>query len=172
MNGQNNENLKDLFGKFLDPKQAQEAAEDIYKAKQLFNQHPAPEPDHSFIANIKAEVQKVVLRKKMAAFRMMVYKTAAVAAAVVISITTGVKLLEKKTNIEKTVISSTASGTTDKNNYIAADDNHLEILFAEADQIGDEITALHLNENGDNEYGDVTELEINFTEINADFWKG
>jgi hypothetical protein len=177
MNNKNKENLKDLFGKFFDPEQAQQASQDIDKANQLFQQYPAPQPHPSLIAGIKVEVKNELLREKTVSFRVMIYKTAVAAALVVISITIGVKLLEKKTNIEKTVISPIISGTTDKNNYIAADDNNLEILVAEAEQIGDEIMALQLNENrdneyGDNEYGDVTELEMNFTEIKGDFWKG
>jgi hypothetical protein len=172
MNSQNNENLKDLFERFVESKEAQQAAQDIHEAEQLFNQYPAPEPASSLIADIKAEVKKAIVRKKMTSFRAMVYKTAAVAAIVIISITIGVKLLEKKTNIKKTVFSPIASRATTENNDIAADDENLEILVAEADQIGDEITALQLNENGDNEYEDVTELEMNFTEIKSDFWKG
>jgi len=172
MSNKNEENLKDLFERFFDPEQAQRAAQDIDKAHQLFQKYPAPQPHPSLIAGIKAEVKNELLREKTVSFRAMIYKTAAVAAVVVISITIGVKLLEKKTNIEKTVISPITSGTIDKNSYFAADDNNLEILFAEAEQIGDEIMALQLNENGDNEYGDVTELEMNFTEIKGDFWKG
>ncbi len=123
------------------------------------------------ITGIKAEVKREVLRKKAVSFRA-IYRSAAVAAAVVISITIGVKLLEKNHKAEKPILSSSVSTTTGANNYITADDNNLEILVAEADQIKDEIMAMQLNENGDDEYGDVTELEMIFTEINSDFWKG
>ena len=172
MNGQNKENLKRLFERFLDPEQAEQAAQDIYEANRLFHQYPAPEPHPSLIAGIKAEVKNEVLREKTVSFRTMIYKTAVVAAVVVISITIGVKLLEKNPNAAKTVSSPVVFRTIGEDNNIIADDNNLEILVAEAEQIGDEIMALRLNENGYNEYGDVTELEMNFTEIKGDFWKG
>ncbi|MHC4594656.1 MAG: hypothetical protein ACYS19_06890, partial [Planctomycetota bacterium] len=56
MNGQNKENLKELFERFADAEQAEKCVEDVQKAEQILREYPAPEPDDMLIANIKAEI--------------------------------------------------------------------------------------------------------------------
>jgi hypothetical protein len=56
MNNQNQENLKELFEKFLYTKHAQRYVEDVQKAEEILREHSAPEPDDMLIANIKAEI--------------------------------------------------------------------------------------------------------------------
>jgi len=70
MNGRNEENLKELFEKFLGPEQAEQAVKDIDKAEQILREHPAPEPSAALIGDIKAEVREAVLRGKADVFRM------------------------------------------------------------------------------------------------------
>ena len=58
MNSQNDENLKELFERFLSAEQAESGVEDIQKGEQILRQHPAPEPDSMLIANIKAALTR------------------------------------------------------------------------------------------------------------------
>jgi len=95
MNGRNEENLKELFEKFLNSEQAERAADDIQKAEQILSEHPAPQPDDIVLADIKTEISGALVRSKVNVFRRRIYRTAAVAAAVIILAVISVKVFEK-----------------------------------------------------------------------------
>jgi len=173
MNGQNEENLKELFEKFFTAEQAERAVEDVQKAEQLLREHPAPEPDDMLIANIKAEIAMRLPPRRAGVFRRMAYKTAAVAAAVIIVAAIGLKLFEKGGGEpEGVVYASIIPRAIWEGDDIAADDVDLAILTAEMEQIEDEVLALQWGEDGGNGDRAVTELEMELIEIDSDFWKG
>ena len=95
MNGRNKENLKGLFERFLDYRQAEEAAEDIQKAEQILSDNPAPLPDDILLADIKMKISGALVHKKAEVFRRRIYRTAVVAAAVIILAVISVKVFEK-----------------------------------------------------------------------------
>jgi hypothetical protein len=178
MNEQNEENLKELFEKFVsgesaggrdfaEGEQAEQAAEDFRKGEQIIREHSAPEPDGELIANIKNEIAAKLLHKKenAFAFRRTVYKTVAVAAAFILVAVVSVKLFESAP--EKPVVDLTAQKAVWENESLS-DEN----LAAEIEQIESDLLAMRLGENGGNDYEAVTELEMELTEINSDFWKG
>ena len=169
MNAQNKENLKELFEKFVDTEQAQTNAEDIREGEQILREYPAPEPAGELIAEIKAEITGALLRRKAGTYKRIASKTAVVAAVLLIAAAIGVKLLEKGGDGYKGVIIPTAIWESDD---IAADDADMATLIAEIEQIESEAIALRLAENGGDGYGDLSELEMEFVEINSDFWKG
>ena len=173
MNGQNKENLKNLFEKFLNSKEAEKAADDIRKGEQMLRKYPAPEPDRGLIADIKTEVTAGLLRKKTNAFRKTVYKVTAVAAAVIIITAISVRLFEKGAGVpEKVIAGAVIPEAIWESEDLADDDADLAILAAEIEQIEEEILASRLGENGGNGGEDITELEIELIAINSDFWKG
>ncbi len=183
MNGQNEENLKNLFEKFLDSKEAEQAADDIRKGEQVLREYPAPEPDRELIADIKAEIAEVVLHRKANAFRRMVYKTAVVAAAVIIVTAISVRLFESRPSAtggdekgegepEKVIAGSVIPESLWESEDLAADDTDLAILADEIEQIEGDILTVKLGENGGNGGEDLTELEMELIAINSDFWKG
>ena len=47
MDERNEENVKELFEKFLDSEQAERNTEDVRKGEEILREHPAPEPDGS-----------------------------------------------------------------------------------------------------------------------------
>jgi len=175
MNGQNEENLKDLFGKFLNFEQTEQAVGDVQKAEQIFRKHPAPEPDGELIADIKAKIVEVLLHRRAPAFKQVAYKAAVVAAAVIILAVISVKLLDKGGGEpERVITASIIPKAIWESEDIAADDAELATLTAETEQIEGEALALRLGENGGNDNAAVTELELEMelVEINSDFWKG
>ncbi len=173
MNGKTEENLKDLFEKFLNPERVEQAVEDIQRGERILRSHTAPEPDAELIANIKAETAASLLRKKENAFRRMVYKTVAVAAGFILLVAIGVELFEKgRGEPERVATGSITSKAVWESDRLADDNADLATLIAEIEQIESDLLAVQLGENGGNGPEAVTELEMELIEINGDFWKG
>lgn len=173
MNGQSEENLKELFEKFVDSEQAEEAVEEIRKAEQILRENPAPQPDSELIADIKAEVTGALLHRKENAFRRAVYKVAVVAAAVIVLAVVNVKLFKKGNGIpEGPVRAAIIPVSIWESEDIRADDANLATLIAETEQIEGELRALQLGENGVNGDKELVELEMRLIEVSGDFWKG
>jgi len=172
MKDESKENLKEVFEKFLEPKEAEEAVEDIRKGEQILREHPVSEPDSKLIADIKAEVGKVVLRRKTNVFRRIVYKSAVVAASVIFLAAIGIKLFEKGGESERVITASILPAVIWESERLADDDADLAILTAEIEQIESDLLAVQVGENGGNGHEAVTELEVELIEINGDFWKG
>jgi hypothetical protein len=174
MNGRNDENLKELFEKFIDAEQAEKYAEDVQKAEQILREHPAPEPDDMLIANIKAEIAMRLPAGRTGVFKQIAYKTVSVAAAVIFLTAIGLRLFDKggvETNgAQYASIIPTAIWESDD---IAAADANLVIFTVEIEQIENELLALQLGEDDGNGDSSITELEMELIEINnSDFWKG
>lgn len=174
MNAQSEENLKELFEKFLGSEQARRAVEDIQEAEQMLREYPGPEPDGALIADIKAEVTERLLRKKTLVFRRMVYKTAAVAAAVILLAVVSVKLFERDSGelVERVITASIIPAAIWESDDIATADADLAMLTAEVEQIERNLMAVRLDENGGDGHIGLVELEMELIEIDSDFWKG
>jgi hypothetical protein len=174
MNGRNDENLKELFEKFIDAEQAEKYAEDVQKAEQILREHPAPEPDDMLIANIKAEIAMRLPAGRTGVFKQIAYKTVSVAAAVIFLTAIGLRLFDKggvePNGVQYATIIPTAIWESDD---IAAADANLAIFTVEIEQIEDELLTLQLGEDDGNGDRSITELEMELIEINnSDFWKG
>ncbi len=172
MNERNEENLKDLFEKFVDAEEAEKAAEDIGKGEEILRAHPGPEPDGELVAGIKAEVARELFGRKKTLSKQVVYKVAAIAAAFLILANVSVKLFEKGGEQGKFVRASILPSVIWESEDLAADDVDLAILTAEIREIEEDALALQLGENGGNGHIGLEELEIELMEINGDFWKG
>jgi len=173
MNERNEEDLKDLFEKFLNAEQAEKAVEDIRKGEEVLREQPGPEPDWELIAGIKAEVARELFGRKKTLSKQVVYKVAAVAAAFLILANVSVKLFERGARerggfVNASVMPAVLWDSED----LAADDVDLAILTAEIREIEEDALALRLGENGGNGHIDLAELEMELMEINGDFWKG
>lgn len=174
MNDVNREDLKELFGEFLDAEQAESCAEDVQKAEEILRVHPAPEPDDMLIANIKAEIAMRLPSGKTYVFKQIAYKVVGIAAAVIILTAIGLRLLDKggveSGPVQYASIIPTAIWESDD---IAAADANLAIFTVEIEQIENELLALQLGEDDGNGDRSVAELEMELIEINnSDFWKG
>jgi len=172
MNRQNEENLKELFGKFVSAEQAERFADDVHRAEQILRAYPAPEPDDAVLFKIKSEIAASLARRKACVWRKRAYELAATAAAVIILAAIGVKLLEKggeQTDRQYAFIIPAAIWESED---ITADDEGLASLTAEVEQIESAVLSLRLGEDSGNGNRAVTELEMEMIEINSSFWKG
>ncbi len=169
MNGRNEENLKELFEKFLNSEQTAKAVEDFRTAEQILLEHPAPGPDDGLIADIKSEIAEAVLPRQVNVFRRIAYKTAVVAAAVIVIAAVSVRLFDK--GPEKVTYASIIPEALWESDDISADDVELAIFTAEIEQIEGEVLTLELGENGGNGQADVAELEMELIEISSNFWE-
>ncbi|MFH1882927.1 MAG: hypothetical protein ABIL62_09485 [Planctomycetota bacterium] len=174
MNDENQENLKELFEKFLDAEQAESCAEDVQKAEEILREHPAPEPDAMLIANIKAEIAMRLPAKRAYVFKHIAYKVACAAAAVIFITAIGLRLFNKggvePNGVQYATIIPTAIWESDD---IATADVDLAIFTTEIEQIEDEMLTLQSGEDEGNGDSTITELEMELIEINnSDFWKG
>ncbi len=174
MSGQNEENLKELFEKFLSSEQAAKAVEDVYKTEQILRENPAPEPDDMLIANIKAQIALNLQPRRAKVFTQIVYKTAAIAAAILIVAAIGLNLLEKDKDYssERLIPASIISRAIWDSDDISADDADLVTYTTEIEQIKDELRTLQLGKGNANGDEAAIELEMNLMEIESDFWKG
>ena len=174
MNDGNQENLKELFEKFLDAEQAESCAEDVQKAEEILREHPAPEPDDMLIANIKAEIAMRLPAGRTYVFKQIAYKVVGIAATVIILTAIGLRLFDKggveSNGVLYASIIPTAIWESDD---IAAADANLAIFTVEIEQIENELLTLQSGEDDGNGDRSVTELEMELIEINnSDFWKG
>jgi hypothetical protein len=174
MNSQNKENLKELFEKFLSSEQAAKAVEDVYKTEQILREHPAPEPDDMLIANIKAKIASNLQPLRAKVFTQLVYKTAVIAAAILIVAAIGLNLLEKDKDYrsERFIPASIIPRAIWESNDIPADDIDLVTYTTEIEQIKDELHTLQSGKDNTNGNTALIELEMNLVEIDSDFWKG
>jgi len=174
MNSRNEENLKELFEKFIDAEQAESCAEDVQKAEEILREHPAPEPDDMLIANIKAEIAMRLPARKAGVFKQIAYKVVDIAAAVIILTAIGLRLFDKSPveSEGRVVYASIIPTAIWESDDIAADDADLVIFTAEIEQIEDEVLTLQLGEDDGNGDRSVSELEMELIQINSDFWKG
>jgi hypothetical protein len=173
VNDKERENIEELLKKFFDAEKAKEASEDIEKGEQILRKNPAPEPDEEIILVVKSKAAGVILEKKAKNFRRTVYKTAAIAAAIIVITAVSVKMLEKEIASPEGVAPIAETTTTiQKTNDIFGDDAEIETLAAEVEQIQNELLALQLGSTNGNGENDIIEVEMNLMDIGSDFWKG
>ncbi len=172
MNERHDENLKELFERFLSAEQANEAVKDVVQGERILREYPAPEPDRELIADIQSKAAARLLSRRANVFKKVARRTVAVAAAVIILATVSVRLFEIGGDQSGGVANAEAiPRALWESDDIAADDMELAVFTAEVKQIEGEILILQLGENGRNGERVVAELEIKFAEIQSDFWK-
>lgn len=173
MEDQTNENIEELFGKFLSDEDARRAAEDIQKAEEILREHPAPEPAGELLADINSKIAEALSAEKAKTRKLTAYRVAAVAAAIIILVAIGVRFFEKgpaetQSPVTITLIQQAIWESED----ISADQAELALLTDELEQIEGEILALRLGEDGGESSREFIELEMELTDIGGDFWKG
>jgi hypothetical protein len=170
MNGRNEENLKELFEKFVGNEQAEKAAEDIWRAEQILREHPAPQPDEELIAGIKSDIAGILLSRQRSIFRRVTYEVAAVAAAVIViaAIWTGL-FVERDRGKPKGIYAAMIPQAIWESDNITVDDPLLASLTTDAEQIERELLTLQEGESSGNGDRAVTELETELLAINSGF---
>jgi hypothetical protein len=172
MKGQNKDNLKDLFERFVSTEEAETGVEDFLAAERILNEYPAPEPDTELIAAIKSDIAESIRYRKEHAFRRIAFKMAPVAAVFIVLAAVSVRLFDKDGGPVRDSYASIIPAAIWESENIAADDTDIAILTAEIDAIEGEVMTLESGEDTGNGRSAVTELEMEFVEINTDIWEG
>ena len=173
MEDQTNENIEELFGKFLSDQDARRAAEDIQKAEEILREHPAPEPAGELLADINSKIAEALSAEKAKTRKLTAYRVAAVAAAIIILVAIGVRFFEKgPAETQSPVTITLMQQAIWESEDISADQAELALLTDELEQIEGEILALRLGEDGGESSREFIELEMELTDIGGDFWKG
>lgn len=168
MKERNEEDVRDLFARFLEGEAAEKGAEDIRKGEEILGEHTGPEPDGELIADIKARMRRELLVEKTRLTKGVVVRVAAVAAAFVIVAAVSVKLFERGREEKPPKIVKAAILPSE----IWEDNGDVATLNAAVEDAEDEVLALRLGTNGDNGEASLVELERELVEIVSDFWKG
>jgi len=171
MNSQNDENLKELFERFLSAEQAESGVEDIQIGEQILREHPAPEPDSMLITNIKAEIAMRLPAKRTNVFAKIAYRAVYAAAAILVISAISLSLSDKNKEPNPRQYGSNIPTLDWDSDDITTDDADLAIYTIEIEQIEDELRSLQLGESSSSSDSSLSELEMELVAINNDFWK-
>ena len=167
----NKQNLDELLNAFMDAPQAAKAAKDIRTGRRIFKDNPAPLPEPDVIAAVKSRVaSRLRAHNKHKAFRRMIYKTAAVAAIIVVA-TVAIKFGEHKKIAPANISAAVMWHMWDDENLLA-DDLNLAGLTKKIEEIADNLTQTESDEYDYDTDVDFEELETEMIAMNVDFWKG
>ena len=167
MSDDNYDNLKDLFETFVDPERAGKAAEDIRAADEMMRRHPAPEPSLETVLKIKAQgISQMRRRRQIHAWRKYAVELLAAAAVLAVVASVGLKLFQNGTP-QISILPKVIWDTYD----VKKDDPALAYLGTELDQIEQQYQALQSPEETTSTYDKVSELEMEISEIDSEFWK-
>ena len=173
MDKQNDENMKELFERFIGSDETKQVLEDAETVEGYFGGSATPRVGAEVIEDIKAEVAGALRRQKARVFSRALYRVVAVAAVFIIVAVSSVMWFKKDVaKPEDRAYARTMPKADWESDDIAADDDDLAILVAELEQIEDEAMVLQLGENDDNGSSAIGELEMELIEINSNFWKG
>ena len=169
MKDRNEENLRDLFSRFVDSAQANEAADDIERGEELLRQWPAPEPSNELLEQIKGQMADRLVRSGRRHVRWFASRAAGIAACFVIIASVWMGLQgDGIVDIASASLIPTAIWESDN---IAADDLNLAAFTAEVERIEGELKSLLLDEAGSDE-SIINEAEFELMDIQGEFWKG
>lgn len=176
MNDQDKKNIEELLGKFSDAEQAAQAADEIQKGEEIFRLNPAPEPDNGLIKDIKAEIVRQLRHQRATHFAPVTYKTAAIAAGLVILAIISARFLIRPAleNESRTGVSAAAIVGQEfwESEDTATNEGALTALRAEVEQIKSDMLAIRLNEQNSGNGNILSGLEMELVEINSLFWEG
>jgi hypothetical protein len=172
MNGKEEQNLRELFGRFLDSEATEEAVEEIRNGEQVLRDNPAPEPSEALVAGIKLEIGERLSHGRRGGVWKLVWETAGAAAVVIVLIAVGSSLFRQDGRSSGPVQASMIPQVVWESDDITADDLELASFKTEIEQIENEVRILRSGENGRNGDIAVEELEMELADISGDFWKG
>ena len=168
---ENNENLNELLSRFLDERQTHEAAEDIRAGEKLLASFSAPVPDQAVINSIKEQIEMRLEARKKQKLASSMFHRVAVAAVIIVLAIAGVKFFPEPKR-ERVAVSKVGQDFIWDDGSGTGSDEQLAALTAQIDEIEASMLAIKLGENGGEGGTLLTDLEVEMSEINGDFWKG
>ncbi len=172
MNNKTNENIEELFSRFLEGEDARQAADDIRKGEQILRDNPAPEPDYILIENIKRQMaQKSARQTRAVGLHRVIYRAAAVAAAIIIVLGISQKISDNGGRIDIGDPPIVKVKETQWDREVASMNASISLLSEEIEQSQNALLGIS-STTGINLINSADELETDLIEIASDFWKG
>ena len=171
MDDRDQENLTEVFARFFDTEETRGMMDDVQETDRILRDHPAPEPNATLMANIKADVAvRLSLRRARLARHRLCRRIASVAAIVVIA---GIFASLFNVGPEPVTLASASLIPTAiwESSNIAVDDEALAVFTAEVDQIENEVMTLESNDDISDSSRTLDELEFELIVVHSDFWK-
>lgn len=172
MSGTEQENLRELFARFLDSEAAKEAVEELRAGEQVLRDYPTPEPSEALLTGIKLDIGKRLSRGRRGGLRRLAWETIAAAGVVIVLIAVGSSLFTQEDRRAGLFHASVVPRAVWESDDIATDDLELASFRTEIEHIEDQVRVLRSGETGRNGDVAVEELEMEFADIDSDFWKG
>jgi len=172
MNDRKEDNLRELFTRFVSGEEAENCIEDFVNAERILDENPAPEPSEELVAAINHKIAEALRLRQAHTFRRLAYRLAPVAAVFLVLAAVGVRMLKEGGGPVARSRGPIISAKVWESENVAADDRNLAVFSAELDGLEVELTTLESEENGGNGRSAITELEIEFAEINRNIWEG
>lgn len=173
MNKPENENLKELFGLFMDKHAADEAAEDIEKADRLFDAYPAPQPADGTIAKVKDRVAIELKRRHTTSIQWRVLSAVAVAAVLVAGAFLSLRFFEgQKGNPATTKYAASIPDRVWEGSDITSDDADIAALSADVETLRNTVYGSQVDDSSAYGNATISDLEMELAETNGELWKG
>ena len=169
MEDRSQDNLRELFERFMEPQQAEAAARDVRRADQLFEAHPAPEPQPEVILGIKLEIATRLAEPPRAAHRLR--RVLAAAAAIVVLATLAFLGRGARTTGPELSYATLIPTAIWESDDISTDDMDIAYLAAEIRDIEAQVQALEAGQIEDVRVATLHEVETELMQINTEFWK-
>jgi len=168
MRNPDQDNLKELFGRFMTSPDAEAAAREVRAGEQLLRDHPAPPPRPEMIVGIKLQLSGALAKQPPASHPM--YRLLAAAAAVIVVAFVGYfgRAPHSQPNLSHAALIPTAIWESDD---IASDDFDIAYYTAQVQHIEAQVRALEAGESDNAGAGALDEVELELMRINTEFWK-
>lgn len=168
MKNRDQDNLKELFERFMPSSDAEAAAREVHAGEQLLRDHPAPTPRPEIIFGIKLQMANA-LPKQLHTSHPLYRLLAAVAAVIVVAlIGFYVRTPQSGPTMSHAALIPTAIWESDN---IASDDLDIAYFASEIQHIEAQVRALEAGDSESTGAGALDEVEMELMRINTEFWK-
>jgi hypothetical protein len=162
----NREDLTELFGLCLSPREAKTACEEVRAAERILESYPAPLPADETLNQVQLEMRRESLRRHRAGHFLR--GVASVAAAIVI---VGIAQHGLQGTKRPFGVASLIPAALWETNDMVSDDARLAYFDSEVDRLEVQVQAIESSDS-DTGAGALNEVETELFQIDSDFWKG
>lgn len=171
MSNETKENLEELIDQFFTQQQAKGVLKDIETSEAILRENAAPAPADELIEEVKFSIAEKLKKQKEHSLGRLIYRATAVAAAIIIGVSLSVMFFAKDA-VDKDIAVAMIPAMIWESENLAETDAELATFTAEIEEVESDLVTLQLNETNGNGYNSALELEMEFIEIEGDFWKG
>jgi hypothetical protein len=152
------DNLKELFERFVPSSDAEAAARQVRAAEDILRDHPAPQPSDEMIVGIKLQIRNTLSERQQTSHSFYRYVGAAAAVILVALIGYLGQGPRSRPNLSHAALIPTAIWESDD-------------IASDIQQIEAQVRALEAGESENAGAGALDEVEMELMRVNTEFWK-